>query len=122
MAVIFFGARGVFDGSLTVGELIAFQMLSQSVTMPLIRIVELIHEYQRVHLAVAMLGEVMNKKPEPGLARGGVRPEIQGEIVIEDVRFAYAPGDPPALDGVSLRIAPGEVLGVVGKAARARPP
>ncbi len=115
VAVIFFGARGVFDGSLTVGELIAFQMLSQSVTMPLIRIVELIHEYQRVHLAVAMLGEVMNKKPEPGLARGGARPEIAGEIVIEDVRFAYAPGDPPALDGVSLRIAPGEVLGVVGK-------
>ncbi|MFZ5812870.1 MAG: peptidase domain-containing ABC transporter [Thermodesulfobacteriota bacterium] len=115
VAVIFFGARGVFDGSLTVGELIAFQMLSQSVTMPLIRIVELIHEYQRVHLAVAMLGEVMNKKPEPGLARGGARPGIAGEIVIEDVRFAYAPGDPPALDGVSLRIAPGEVLGVVGK-------
>ncbi|QLA15465.1 peptidase domain-containing ABC transporter [Desulfolutivibrio sulfoxidireducens] len=115
VAVIFFGARGVFDGSLTVGELIAFQMLSQSVTMPLIRIVELIHEYQRVHLAVAMLGEVMNKKPEPGLAKGGSRPEIAGEIVIEDVRFAYVPGDPPALDGVSLRIAPGEVLGVVGK-------
>jgi ATP-binding cassette subfamily B protein len=115
VAVIFFGARGVFDGSLTVGELIAFQMLSQSVTMPLIRIVELIHEYQKVHLAVAMLGEVMNKKPEAGFARGGARPEIKGEIVLEDLRFAYNPGDPPALDGVSLRIAPGEVLGVVGK-------
>ena len=115
VAVIFFGARGVFDGSLTVGELIAFQMLSQSVTMPLIRIVELIHEYQKVHLAVAMLGEVMNKKPEAGFARGGARPEIKGEIVLEDVRFAYNPGDPPALDGLSLRIAPGEVLGVVGK-------
>jgi len=115
VAVIFFGARSVFDGSLTVGELIAFQMLSQSVTMPLIRIVELIHEYQKVHLAVAMLGEVMNKKPEAGFARGGARPEIQGEIVLEDVRFSYNPGDPPALDGVSLRIAPGEVVGVVGK-------
>jgi len=115
VAVIFFGAKSVFDGSLTVGELIAFQMLSQSVTMPLIRIVELIHEYQKVHLAVAMLGEVMNKKPEAGFARGGARPEILGEIVLEDVRFCYNPGDPPALDGVSLRIIPGEVLGVVGK-------
>ncbi len=115
VAVIWVGARGVFDNTLTMGELIAFQMLSQSVTMPLIRIVELIHEYQKVHLAVAMLGEVMNRKPEPGLVRGGARPEIRGEVVVEEARFAYNPGDPPALDGVSLRLAPGEILGVVGR-------
>ncbi|MHC1712303.1 MAG: peptidase domain-containing ABC transporter [Solidesulfovibrio sp.] len=115
VAVIWVGALGVFDDSLSMGELIAFQMLSQSVTMPLIRIVELIHEYQKVHLAVAMLGEVMNRKPEPGLSRGGARPEFTGELVISDVRFAYNPGDQPALDGVSLSLAPGEVLGVVGK-------
>ncbi len=105
----------MFDNSLTMGELIAFQMLSQSVTMPLIRIVELIHEYQKVHLAVAMLGEVMNRKPEAGLVRGGARPEIAGELVVTDARFAYNPGDAPALDGVSLRLVPGEVLGVVGR-------
>lgn len=115
VAVIWVGARAVFEGTLSMGELIAFQMLSQSVTMPLIRIVELIHEYQKVHLAVAMLGEVMNRKPEPGLVKGGVRPVIGGEVVLEDVRFAYNPGEPPALDGVALRLAPGEVIGVVGK-------
>ncbi len=115
VAVIWVGARGVFDNTLTMGELIAFQMLSQSVTMPLIRIVELIHEYQKVHLAVAMLGEVMNRKPEAGLVRGGARPEIAGELVVTDARFAYNPGDAPALDGVSLRLVPGEVLGVVGR-------
>jgi HlyB family type I secretion system ABC transporter len=115
VAVIWVGARSVFDGTMSVGELIAFQMLSQSVTLPLIRFVELIHEYQKVHLAVAMLGEVMNRKPEQGLVLGGARPAVKGDIVLEDVRFAYNPGDPPALDGVSLRIAPGEVLGVVGR-------
>lgn len=115
VAVIWVGAKGVFAGTITMGELIAFQMLSQSVTMPLIRIVELIHEYQKVHLAVAMLGEVMNRKPEPGLARGGARPEIGGAVVLEDVRFAYVPGAAPAVDGVSLRLEPGEILGVVGR-------
>jgi ATP-binding cassette subfamily B protein len=115
VAVIWVGARGVFNDSLTMGELIAFQMLSQSVTMPLIRVVELIHEYQKVHLAVAMLGEVMNRKPEPGLVRGGARPAIAGEVVVADARFAYNPGDAPALDGVSLHLVPGEVLGVVGR-------
>jgi len=115
VAVIWVGALGVFEGSLSMGELIAFQMLSQSVTMPLIRLVELIHEYQRVHLAVEMLGEVMNRKPEPGLARGGARPVIGGAVEIQDARFAYAQGDPPALDGVSLSISPGECIGVVGR-------
>ncbi|HWQ09282.1 MAG TPA: peptidase domain-containing ABC transporter, partial [Holophaga sp.] len=115
VAVIWVGALGVFDESLTMGELIAFQMLSQSVTMPLIRIVELVHEYQKVHLAVAMLGEVMNRKPEAGLVRGGARPEIKGEVVVTDARFAYNSGETPALDGVSLHLAPGEVLGVVGR-------
>ena len=115
VAVIWVGARAVFDNTLSMGELIAFQMLSQSVTMPLIRIVELIHEYQKVHLAVAMLGEVMNRKPEPGLVKGGARPAIGGEVTLEGVRFAYNPGDPPALRDVDLHLAPGEVLGVVGK-------
>lgn len=115
VAVIWVGALAVFDNTLSMGELIAFQMLSQSVTMPLIRMVELVHEYQKVHLAVAMLGEVMNRKPEPGLVRGGLRPALAGGLVVEDARFAYNPGDPPALDGVSLSLHPGEVLGVVGR-------
>jgi len=115
VAVIWVGAQAVFDNTLSMGALIAFQMLSQSVTMPLIRIVELIHEYQKVHLAVAMLGEIMNRKPEPGLVKGGLRPDIAGEVTLEDVRFAYNPGDPPALDGVTLHLPPGEVIGVVGK-------
>lgn len=115
VAVIWVGARGVFDNTISMGELIAFQMLSQSVTMPLIRIVELIHEYQKVHLAVAMLGEIMNRKPEAGLVRGGARPAILGEVMVEQARFSYVPGAQPALDGVSLTLSPGEVLGVVGR-------
>ncbi len=115
VAVIWVGALMIFDGSLSVGGLIAFQMLSQSVTMPLIRIVELIHEYQKTHLSVTMLGEIMNRKPEAGLVRGGARPKLRGEIVLDHVSFSYKPGGAPAIADLSLRIAPGEVLGVVGK-------
>jgi ABC-type bacteriocin/lantibiotic exporter with double-glycine peptidase domain len=75
-----------------------------------------------VHLAVAMLGEVMNRKPEPGLVKGGARPDIAGEIVIEDVRFAYAPGDPRPLTAWACASPRARSWAWSAKAVRARPP
>src|SRR5215468_8959589 len=64
VAVIGFGAQLVFDGHLTVGALIAFNMLSSRVTGPLGQIVSLVHEYQEAGLSVRMLGQIMNRRPE----------------------------------------------------------
>jgi ATP-binding cassette, subfamily B, bacterial HlyB/CyaB len=63
VVLIVLGTQGVFDGTLTIGALIAFQMLSQRVTSPLISIVGLVNEYQETALSVKMLGEVMNRAP-----------------------------------------------------------
>ena len=60
VTLIVLGAQAVFDGSMTVGALIAFQMLAQRVTSPLLAIVGLVNEYQETALSVRMLGEVMN--------------------------------------------------------------
>ncbi|WP_419780822.1 peptidase domain-containing ABC transporter [Maridesulfovibrio sp.] len=115
VSVIWVGVSSVFEGTMTVGALIAFQMLSQNVTTPLIRLVELVHEYQKTHLAVNMLGEIMNRRPEPGFDRRGTRPEIQGGLEISNLSFSYVPGESPALESIDLNIEPGEVLGVVGR-------
>jgi subfamily B ATP-binding cassette protein HlyB/CyaB len=68
----------VFDQTLSVGALIAFQMLSQRVTQPLISIVGLVNEYQETALSVRMLGEVMNRAPEGRAGAGGLRPVLRG--------------------------------------------
>ncbi|XLZ68999.1 peptidase domain-containing ABC transporter [Massilia sp. SR12] len=113
--LIIIGAQQVFDGSLTVGALIAFQMLSQRVTGPLIALAGLVNEYQETALSVKMLGEVMNRAPEGRAGAGGLRPQLKGEIKFEDVTFRYPGSQNNALDRTAFTIKPGSVVGIVGR-------
>ena len=115
VAVIGFGAQLVFDGHLTVGALIAFNMLSSRVTGPLGQIVSLVHSYQEAGLSVRMLGEIMNRRPERSPSVRGLRAPIAGQIEFDHVTFRYSESAPPALDDVSLTVRPGEVFGIVGR-------
>lgn len=112
--LIWMGASLVFDSSITVGALIAFQMLAGRVTSPLVRLVGLIHQYQEAALSVEKLGTVMNAKPEWGADRHGARSSLAGDIVFDRVRFRYAPDLPDALKEISLVIPSGKTLGIVG--------
>ena len=112
--IIWFGAQMVFDRTLSVGELVAFQMIAGRVTGPLVQLVSLVHSYQEAALSVRMLGSVMNHAPEAGIGHG-LRPPIQGNVEFENVTFHYIPTSPPALDHVSLKIPAGSIVGVVGR-------
>ena len=115
VAVIGFGAVQVFDGQMTVGALIAFNMLAGRVTAPLGQIVGLVHGYQEAGLSVRMLGQIMNRAPERPANARGLRPEIAGTVEFERVSFRYGESAPPALDDVSLTIPAGAVFGIVGR-------
>jgi ATP-binding cassette, subfamily B, bacterial HlyB/CyaB len=112
--VIWIGVTLIFSGSLTIGALVAFQILAGRVISPLVQITALINEFQEVALSVRMLGNIMNAPSEPGLSRG-LRPPIRGKITFEDVTFHYGASPVPALDQVSFSIDPGKVIGVVGR-------
>lgn len=113
VAVIWMGAHLVFDHVISVGALIAFQMLSGRVSGPLVRLIGLVHEYQQTALSVKMLGAVMNTPREhPG---GGVRQPIRGGISFEHVRFRYADDQPDILHDFSFEVRPGETIGIVGR-------
>ncbi|MFK7768562.1 MAG: peptidase domain-containing ABC transporter [Mariniblastus sp.] len=112
--VVWYGASLIFGKQLSVGELVAFQMISGRVTGPLVQMVSLVHSYQQCALSVRMLGTVMNSDAEAGIGKG-LRPLIQGQMEFEDVKFQYAPTSPPALDGVSFEIPAGKVIGIVGR-------
>ncbi|MDX7952119.1 peptidase domain-containing ABC transporter [Lichenihabitans sp. Uapishka_5] len=115
MAILGIGAIEVFNGSLTLGTLIAFNMVSGRVTGPLVQIVGLINEYQQTAMAVDMLGTVMQHPRERDPGHQGATPPITGHLSFDNVSFRYPGAGTPALDGVSFTVEPGQVIGVVGR-------
>jgi ATP-binding cassette subfamily B protein len=113
VAVIWVGATLVFDGRITIGQLVAFQMLAGRVTGPLLQLISLIHGYQEAALAARRIGQVIDAEPETRAT--GLKPSLEGSIAFENVHFQYAGTSRPALDGVTFSIAPGCILGVVGR-------
>src|SRR4029077_16518267 len=79
VAVIFVGVNAIFSGSLTVGALVAFQILAGRVTSPLVQITALINEFQEVAFSGRMLGNGRTAAWDPGMSRGA-RPPIHGKI------------------------------------------
>ncbi|MGR4925898.1 peptidase domain-containing ABC transporter [Bradyrhizobium sp. CAR08] len=115
IGIIALGALDVFGREMTIGALVAFNMLAGRVSGPLVQLVTMVHEYQEVALAVKMLGEVMNHKAERDGKRDGLRPDFAGKIEFESVSFRYGSEGAPALDQVSFSIAPGSIFGIVGR-------
>lgn len=114
VAIVFVGANLVFQDEITVGALVAFNMISGRVSGPLVQLVSLIHSYQECALSVRMLGEVMNRPEEAGLGHG-LRPTVNGRIEFENVTFQYTPTTAPALDGANIEIPSGKIVGLVGR-------
>ncbi|WP_418319357.1 peptidase domain-containing ABC transporter [Piscinibacter sakaiensis] len=115
VVVIVVGAQGVFDGTMSVGVLIAFQMLSGRVMGPLIAIVGLINDYQQTAVSVRILGDVMNRPSEGRGTAGGLRPTLTGEISFDDVTFRYPGTNAPALDRTTFTIKSNTTVGIVGR-------
>jgi ATP-binding cassette, subfamily B, bacterial HlyB/CyaB len=113
ISIIWLGAHLVFDQKITIGALIAFQMLSGRVTGPLVKMIGLIHEYQQIALSVKMLGVVMNTPIDP--VGGGVRNPLRGQISFENVTFQYRPELPQVIRNFSLDIPQGSTMGIVGR-------
>jgi ATP-binding cassette subfamily B protein len=114
VAIVWYGAKLVFDEQLSVGALVAFQMISGRVSGPLVQLVSLVHSYQEAALSIRMLGQVMNRPVEAGIGHG-LRPAIAGRIEFDNVTFQYAPDAAPALDSVTLEIPSGSLVGIVGR-------
>lgn len=115
VALLFFGAHLVIDGKLTVGELVAFNMLAGQVSGPVLRLAQLAQDFQQARIAVERLGDILNAPTEPVMSASRASlPAIRGQISFEHVGFRYRPDQPEVLADISLNILPGEMLGIVG--------
>ncbi|WP_328822832.1 type I secretion system permease/ATPase [Paraburkholderia nemoris] len=114
LGTLFFGARLVIDGRLTVGELIAFNMMSQRVSAPVLRLAQLWQDFQQVGISMSRLGDILNSRTEAPQSRQAL-PALKGHVSFEQIRFRYRPDGPPVLDNVALDIGAGQVIGIVGR-------
>jgi ATP-binding cassette, subfamily B, bacterial HlyB/CyaB len=116
VAILWVGAYRVIEGSLSIGQLIAFNMLAAQVTGPLLRMVNLWQEFQQVGVSVQRLGDVLNTQPEPSYNPNRTTlPQVAGQVVFDEVTFRYRPDGAEVLRRVSFSVAPGKIIGIVGR-------
>ena len=116
LLVLWIGAYLVIDRKISVGELIAFQMLSSQVITPILRVINMWQAFQQTRVSIERLGDVMNSEVEPAFNPNRTSlPTVQGDIVFERVSFKYRPEGAEVLRGVSFHIKPGMRVGIVGR-------
>jgi len=114
--ILWIGATLVMKGELSVGQLIAFNMLAGRVSGPILRLVQLWQDFQQAGLSVRRLGDILNTKTEPGYNPGRASlSSLQGAVNFEGLTFRYRPELPEVLRNINLSIKPGEVVGIVGR-------
>lgn len=116
IAILYFGAKLVIEGELTVGQMVAFRMLSGRVSQPVMRLVQMWQEFQQTSMSIRRLGDIFNSKPEPARVSGQSQlPEIKGNIIFDKVSFRYRPDASEVIKNMTFRIPANKVIGVVGR-------
>ena len=114
-ATLYLGAKLVISGSLSVGELVAFNMLSARVSAPVLRLAQIWQDFHQARLSVERLGDVLNTMPEPAQSPSrAALPPIRGRVTFDHVTFRYRADGPETLHDLSFDVEPGQVVGIVG--------
>ena len=117
LLVLWVGAYLVLDGKLTLGQLIAFRIISGYVTSPLLRLTQLWQNFQETALSLERIADILDTPMESNdIDRGNIpMPTIQGNVKFDNVSFRFAPTGQLNLDGVSLEFSAGTFIGIVGQ-------
>ncbi|MFN6337238.1 MAG: peptidase domain-containing ABC transporter, partial [Cyanobacteriota bacterium] len=117
LLVLWVGASMVLKGELTLGQLIAFRIISGYVTQPLLRLSSIWQSIQELRVSFERLADVVDTPEESDVAdKGNIPlPAIEGKVVFENVSFSFVPGGPEVLTSINLSVEPGTFVGVVGQ-------
>ena len=113
--ILYYGAKLVIDGNLTVGELVAFNILAGRVNAPVLRLAQIWQDFHQARLSVARLGDILNTPTEPVYNPGrAALPSIRGDVTLEHATFRYRIDGPEILHDINLNVPAGQVVGIVG--------
>ena len=117
LMVLWFGASMVLNGDLTLGQLIAFRIISSYVTQPLLRLSTIWQNIQELRISFERLADVIDTREESDdIDKSNVTlPPLVGHVCFENVSFRFRPAQPEVLKQVNLDIPPGTFVGIVGQ-------
>lgn len=116
LAILWAGAYAVMDNKISIGQLIAFQMLAGQVTAPVLRLVNMWQYFQQTMVSVDRLGDILNESCEPAFnPNRATLPSIRGDIRLDMVTFRYRPDTSEVLNKINLTIKAGSSIGIVGR-------
>lgn len=116
LAILWYGTHLVLQGEISVGQLIAFQMLAGRVSDPVVRLIQMWQDFQQTGVSISKLKDIFSVQPEPSMSSTKAKlPRIHGRITFEKVTFRYHTNGPEILRNLSIHIDPGTIVGVVGR-------
>ncbi|MBD2773152.1 peptidase domain-containing ABC transporter [Iningainema tapete] len=117
LLVLWVGAYLVLNGQLTLGQLIAFRIISGYVTSPLLRLVQLWQNFQETALSLQRLSDILDSPQEAETAeqQNIFMPAIEGNVRYEDLSFSFRANGPLQLCKINLSFPAGSFVGVVGQ-------
>jgi ATP-binding cassette subfamily B protein len=116
LLVLWVGAYLVLKGELTLGELIAFRIISSYVTTPILRLAQIWQNFQETGLSLERLSDIVDTPQEAEIDRNNIPlPAVSGAVKYENVSFRFAASGPLQLSNVSVEFAPGKFVGIVGQ-------
>src|SRR5690606_3798780 len=98
----------------SIGQLIAFNMMANHVSEPIMRLAELWRKYVQARVSIDRLGDVLNMPAERNAKQDVLTQRPRGEVLFKDITFRYAPDAPLILNDFNLAIPAGAMVALVG--------
>ncbi len=116
LVVIWAGALIVLDGRMSIGQLIAFRILSGYVTGPILRMASLWQNFQETIISLERLSDIINQKEEIEIAGKNLPPltPIKGSLIYKGVNFRFSSNSALQLSNINFDITAGTFVGIVG--------
>ena len=116
LAILWVGAYNVMEGEISVGELIAFQMIAGQLIAPVMRLINQWQYFQQIRVSMERLADIMDEETEPAFNPSRTTlPSLRGDIALEKLAFSYSPESGKVLDNVNIKIPAGMKVGIVGR-------
>ncbi len=116
LGIIYLGAREIVAGEMSLGALIAANLLALRIVAPARKLLSALRQVQEVRAAFRRLDEILAAAPDAEPRSQAPAPSLRGRLALEGVTFGFPGARHPVLQQADLEIQPGQIVGLVGPA------